>query len=81
MHFLPVFGKKQIGKILPSDVQRWVTTATAGGLSPASVRKYHTILHSVFKRAVRDRVITFNPCGDTRATKGGGQTTPHPHPR
>ena len=38
-HFYPFFGKKQIGRILPSDVQRWVTTATAGGLSPASVRK------------------------------------------
>jgi integrase len=68
-HFYPFFGTKQIGRILPSDVQRWVTTATAGGLSPASVRKYHTMLHWVFKRAVRDRVITFEPCEDTELPK------------
>jgi integrase len=68
-HFYPFLGKKQIGKILPSDVQRWVTTATAGGLAPASVRKYHTMLHSVFKRAVRDRIITFNPREETELPK------------
>jgi len=68
-HFYPFFGRQQIGRIMPSDVQRWVTTATAGGLSASSVRKYHTMLHSVFKRAVRDRVITFNPCEDTELPK------------
>jgi integrase len=72
-HFYPFLGAKQMGKILPSDIQRWVTTAThpnhGKGLSPRSVRKYHTMLHSVFKRAVRDRVITFNPCEDTELPK------------
>ena len=33
-----------MGKILPSEIQRWVTTATENGLSAASVRKYHTML-------------------------------------
>lgn len=46
-HFIPTFGRRPMGKILPSEVQRWVTTATANGLSAASVRKYHTMLHSV----------------------------------
>jgi len=68
-HFYPFFGAKQMGKILPSEVQRWVTSATTGGLSARSVRKYHTMLHSVFKRAVRDRVITFNPCEETELPK------------
>ena len=27
-HFIPVFGRRPMGKILPSEVQRWVTTAT-----------------------------------------------------
>jgi hypothetical protein len=27
-HFLPVFGRRPMGKILPTEVQRWVTTAT-----------------------------------------------------
>ncbi len=68
-HFIPVFGRRPMGKILPSEVQRWVTTATDHGLSAASVGKYHTMLHSIFERAVRDRVVTFNPCAHTELPK------------
>ncbi len=68
-HFLPYFGRQQIGKIQPVHIQQWVTTAAAGGLSPASIRKYHMMLHSVFRRAVRDRIITFNPCEETELPK------------
>jgi hypothetical protein len=68
-HFIPTFGRRPMGKILPSEVQRWVTTATEHGLSPASVSKYHTMLHSVFERAQRDRVVTFNPCAHTELPK------------
>jgi integrase len=58
-----------MGKILPSEVQRWVTTATENGLSPVSVGKYHTMLASVFERALVDRVVTFNPCAHTELPK------------
>jgi len=68
-HFLPVFGRRPMGKILPSEVQRWVTTATENGLSAASVGKYHTMLSSVFERALVDRVVTFNPCAHTELPK------------
>src|SRR3954465_3674211 len=68
-HFIPTFGRRPMGKILPSEIQRWVTTATANGLSPASVGKYHTMLHSVFDRALVDRVVTFNPCAHTELPK------------
>ena len=67
--FLPFLGDLPIASILPSTVQSWVTQATSGGLSPRSVRKYHVMLHSVFKRAVRDRVIGFNPCAETELPK------------
>jgi integrase len=68
-HFLPTFGKVAMGKILPSHVQRWVIDATEVGLSSASVRKYHTMLSSIFERAFRDRVVTFNPCEHTELPK------------
>jgi integrase len=68
-HFLPTFGKRPMGKILPTEIQRWVTTASENGLSAASVAKYHTMLHSVFERALVDRVITFNPCAHTELPK------------
>ncbi len=68
-HFLPFFGKKPMHQITPSLVQDWVTKAAAGGLSPRSIRKYHTMLHSIFKRAVRDQLITTNPCEHTELPK------------
>ena len=61
-----------MGKILPSEIQRWVTTATDRtdrASRPPVVRKYHTMLHSVFERALRDRVVTFNPCAHTELPK------------
>jgi len=61
-HFLPFFGDHPMAEILPSFVQDWVTAAAASGLSPTSVTKYQVMLHSVFRRAVRDRVILTNPC-------------------
>jgi integrase len=68
-HFLPFFGDIPMSEILPSTVQGWVTHAVAGGLSARSVVKYHVMLHGVFKRAVRDRVIAYNPCVDTELPK------------
>jgi integrase len=58
-----------MAKILPSVVQGWVTKASADGLSPISIRKYHTMLHSIFVRAVRDQLIVANPCAHTELPK------------
>jgi integrase len=68
-HFFPFFGSRPMGRILPSNVQEWVTMATAQGLTPRSVRKYHVILHSIFRRAVRDGLILTNPCEHTELPK------------
>ena len=68
-HFLPFFGDLPMADVLPSTVQAWVTEVAAGGLSPRSIVKYHVMLHGVFKRAVRDRVISYNPCSDTELPK------------
>ena len=43
--------------------------ATAQGLTPRSVRKYHVMLHSIFQRAVRDQLILTNPCEYTELPK------------
>lgn len=68
-HFLPFFGDLPMARIMPSTVQAWVTTAVADGLSARGVVKYHVMLHSVFNRAVPDRVIPFNPCAETELPK------------
>lgn len=68
-HFVPFFGRMPLARVMPSTVQEWVNQATANGLSPRSVAKYHVMLHSVFARAVRDRLVAFNPCEETELPK------------
>jgi integrase len=68
-HFVPYFGHMRLARIMPSTVQAWVTQAVGLGLSPRSIAKYHVMLHSVFARAVRDRMIAFNPCENTELPK------------
>src|SRR5665647_1541946 len=68
-HFVPFFGHMQLARIMPSTVQEWVTLAVEQGLSPGSITKYHVMLHSVFARAARDRIIAFNPCENTELPK------------
>ncbi len=68
-HFLPCFGRYPMAAITPPVVQDWVATAQRGGLSARSIRKYHTMLSSVFKAAHRDRVIGYNPCERTTLPK------------
>jgi hypothetical protein len=70
-HFLPFFGDLPMAKIMPSTVQAWVTHAVADGLSARSAVKYHVMLHSIFKRAVRDRAIPYNPCAETELPRTG----------
>jgi integrase len=64
-HFLPRFGRMRMANIAASAVQAWVNDASAAGLSPRSVVKYHTFLHAIFERAVIDQVIAINPCRHT----------------
>jgi integrase len=68
-HFYPFFGRKLMYQITGSLVQDWVTKAAGEGLSTRSIRKYHTMLHSIFKRAVRDQLIVTNPCEHTELPK------------
>jgi integrase len=74
-HFLPYFGQIPMAAILPSTVQAWVGFALRAGLSPRSIRKYHVLLHNIFRRAVRDRVIASNPCTDTELPKAVSKPT------
>lgn len=68
-HFLPTFGRIPLYKITPAMVQTWVSQAAESGLAPRTVAKYHTMLHGIFKTAVRDRVLARNPCEATRLPK------------
>jgi len=75
-HFFPFFGRKQLHQVTPGLVQDWVTKAVTDGLSARSIRKYHTMLHSIFARAVRDGLIVANPCAHTELPKVIAKTSP-----
>lgn len=73
-HAYPVLGSRQLGTILPSDVQAWVRRLETGGpgqkpLAPATIGVAHSIAAGVFKAAVRDRRIVASPCDGTRLPK------------
>jgi integrase len=68
-YFLPTFGDVPMYRIQPSMVQKWVAVALDSGLAPRSVVKYHTMLHGIFKMAIRDQVIALNPAEGTRLPK------------
>jgi integrase len=67
-HFLPAFGHLPMRRVAPGNIQTWVNTAGTQ-LSPRSVVKYHTLLHSIFALAVEHRVVAHNPCAHTRLPK------------
>ena len=67
--FLPHFGQHAMQSITPSLVQGWVSKVVQDGLSPRSIRKHHTLLHSIFKAAVRDRIVAYNPSDGTSLPK------------
>ncbi|HVY09517.1 MAG TPA: tyrosine-type recombinase/integrase [Mycobacteriales bacterium] len=72
-HFIPYFGARPMATITTTAIEAWIAQATADGLSAASVRKYHSMLKTIFKRAIRDRVISHNPCAETELPKTVGQ--------
>ena len=67
-HFTPAFGALAMQRITPGVVQAWVN-GPATTLAPRSVVKYHALLHKIFKRAVIERVVPYNPCSHTELPK------------
>ena len=80
-HFIPVFGRRPMGKILPSEIQRWVTTATDNGLSAASRGQvpHHARLGLRTRPGRPGRHL--QPLRPHRAAQEGQEEGPHPHPR
>ncbi|HVV76273.1 MAG TPA: tyrosine-type recombinase/integrase [Mycobacteriales bacterium] len=79
-HFIPYFGSRPMATITTTAVEAWIARASADGLSPASVRKYHSMLKTIFKRAVRDRVVGHNPCAEAELPKAVAQARAIPSP-
>jgi len=53
LHVLPVLGSVPLRKLRVADMERWYATLGDKGLSPASIRKAHTIVRAALAQAVR----------------------------
>lgn len=63
---LPTFGRRQISRIRPIDVQEWVARLEAGGLGASRVRQATHLLGAILKAAVTEGMIAGNPCASVR---------------
>jgi hypothetical protein len=62
-HTYPRFGARPLNSIRASEIQAWVKVTT---LAPSTIQVLHGIVSSVFRAAIRDRLITSNPCAETK---------------
>jgi integrase len=58
---IDAFGPMRLAEIRPRHVAAYVTEATDGGLAPATVGRILSVLHALFKTAVREELIDSNP--------------------
>lgn len=72
LHVLPVIGSMPLARVRPSDVQLVVNTA-ADKLKASTVATMYTHMSSMFKAAVRDRLIVVSPCIDIDLPKNHGR--------
>lgn len=65
VHVIPRWGTIPISLVKPSDVQAWAS-GIARDLSPASAHAAFNPLRQAFGMAVRDRLVSWNPCEGIR---------------
>jgi integrase len=63
----PRFGGWQVGKIDHQSIQKWVNEMAADGLSPRTLRWYHSVLKMCLDRAAEDgQLLGRNPAARTK---------------
>jgi integrase len=67
-HAYPVLGDRPLSSIRPSEIQSWVKSL-AEHLAPSTAVVVYRIVSSVFRAAVRDRMIAYSPCEGIRLPK------------
>jgi integrase len=59
---LPALGHIQLRKLSPMHVETFYTKKLQEGLTPATVKSFHAILHKALKVAVRWKLVPYNVC-------------------
>lgn len=63
---LPAFGRRQIGRIRPIDVQEWIATMQREGRSASRIRQSVHLFGSIMKSAVTEGLVPSNPSATAR---------------
>lgn len=61
-HAIPAFGAMPIGHVRPAHVRSWVSSLTAAGLAPSTIKAIYLTFGQVMRTAEIDRVIPRSPC-------------------
>ncbi|MDC7228528.1 MAG: tyrosine-type recombinase/integrase [Spirochaetales bacterium] len=68
-HILPYFGKKQLKEITSYDIEKWLDTFAAQGLSNSTARLGLAFIKIMFKEAVRRQLIINDPAASIKPLK------------
>lgn len=60
-HLLPFFGRLGLRDIDAALIEQYITKRLEGGGAPGTVLQEMAILSGIFKRAMRDKLVTMNP--------------------
>ncbi len=69
VHIVPYWGDTTIGSIRFSAIQAWVAELTGEGLAPKTVHNVYADFAALIRYALRDRLITVNPCDGIKLPK------------
>lgn len=61
-HIYPAIGYLKIAKVNPLHINAYYRTLIDKGYANATIKKHHTILSSVFNKAVQWQIVDSNPC-------------------
>jgi integrase len=64
----PHFGATRVRRIKPSDIDEWVSAMIEHGHSRSLIVETVGVLKRILDRAVRDKLIPANPCGERSVT-------------
>ncbi len=67
-HAYPTFGDRALASVRPSEIQAWVRGLDRD-LQPATIEVVYSFVSSIFRAAVKDRLIPASPCIDIRLPK------------
>ena len=60
------FGKRELGKLRPSNIQALLHSFQQNGLAPSTVRNIYAVLNAVLEDARIDKLIAANPMAEVR---------------